>query len=93
MDDQRLPRLSLRDLLAASAVSAAGQAARKAGAAEPATPPILTEEDLERALPSLSNWGRWGREDQLGTLNFITAQRRAGRMRSISPSMAAWEMR
>jgi len=26
----------------------------------------------------LSNWGRWGRDDQLGTLNLITpAKRRA----------------
>jgi kynurenine formamidase len=30
----------------------------------------------------LSNWGRWGKEDQLGTLNFVTAEKRvaAGRL-------------
>ena len=25
---------------------------------------------------TLSNWGRWGDDDELGTLNFITAQTR-----------------
>ena len=27
-------------------------------------------------LDSLSNWGRWGADDQLGTLNFITPEKR-----------------
>ena len=31
---------------------------------------------LEQTLPSLTNWGRWGPDDQLDTLNFITAQTR-----------------
>ncbi|MDB5854398.1 MAG: Polyketide cyclase [Herminiimonas sp.] len=36
------------------------------------TASIQNDEDLDRLLPKLSNWGRWGTEDQLGTLNFIT---------------------
>ena len=28
--------------------------------------------DLDAVLPQLSNWGRWGDTDQLGTLNYIT---------------------
>lgn len=35
---------------------------------------ITSDADLEALLPRLSNWGRWGADDQLGTLNFITAQ-------------------
>jgi len=37
---------------------------------------MANEDDLERALPSLSNWGRWGPDDQLGTLNFMTSRTR-----------------
>jgi hypothetical protein len=33
---------------------------------------IRNDADLDRVLPALSNWGRWGPEDQLGTLNYIT---------------------
>ena len=28
-------------------------------------------------MDSLSNWGRWGPEDELGTLNLITPEKRA----------------
>lgn len=38
---------------------------------------LKTDSDIEHALPRLSNWGRWGSNDQLGTLNHITAERRA----------------
>jgi hypothetical protein len=33
---------------------------------------IQRDAELERALPALSNWGRWGPDDQLGTLNFMS---------------------
>jgi len=40
----------------------------------PATRPTITSDrDLDALLPQLSNWGRWGAADQLGTLNYITA--------------------
>lgn len=37
---------------------------------------VETDADIERLLPELTNWGRWGKEDQLGTLNYITAAHR-----------------
>src|SRR3989442_14818669 len=37
---------------------------------------IPTESDVIKMIDSLSNWGRWGAEDQLGTINFITPDRR-----------------
>ena len=37
---------------------------------------IPTEADVLKMLDSLSNWGRWGADDQLGTLNFITPDKR-----------------
>lgn len=34
-----------------------------------------TVEDVLRMARQYSNWGRWGAEDQLGTLNFITPEK------------------
>ena len=31
-------------------------------------------EAIEEASKKLSNWGRWGKDDQIGTLNHITPQ-------------------
>lgn len=36
------------------------------------TPP--TAADYERWSREFSNWGRWGSDDELGTLNFVTAE-------------------
>jgi kynurenine formamidase len=41
-----------------------------------ARPPIATEEDFRRALKELSNWGRWGDQDELGAANLITPAKR-----------------
>ena len=38
--------------------------------------PKLTKSDIEGMMKSLSNWGRWGAEDELGTLNLITPDKR-----------------
>jgi kynurenine formamidase len=37
---------------------------------------LPTEQDVIKMMDSLSNWGRWGRDDQLGTLNLITPEHR-----------------
>ena len=34
-----------------------------------------TEQEVLGYFDSLSNWGRWGEDDQMGTLNFITAEK------------------
>ena len=39
-----------------------------------ATP--MTEAEAIGLMDSLSNWGRWGAEDELGTLNFVTPEKR-----------------
>ncbi|MBS24797.1 MAG: cyclase [Gammaproteobacteria bacterium] len=39
-------------------------------------PSIETNEDFHRAMEELSNWGRWGPEDELGQANFITREKR-----------------
>ncbi|GJM13465.1 MAG: cyclase [Pseudohongiella sp.] len=39
-------------------------------------PPMETEADFQRAMDELSNWGRWGDEDELGAANLITSEKR-----------------
>jgi kynurenine formamidase len=36
-----------------------------------------TEQDVRNYFETLSNWGRWGEDDRLGTLNLITSENRA----------------
>ena len=40
------------------------------------TPPPVSKEIFEQWMTELSNWGRWGKEDELGTLNLITSKKR-----------------
>ncbi|MCA9146078.1 MAG: cyclase family protein [Planctomycetales bacterium] len=40
------------------------------------SPRELTKADIERLHSELSNWGRWGKDDQLGALNLITPEKR-----------------
>ena len=71
--------LSRRSFLESSLAGLAAAFLAPAVTAETATAEthrIMTDDDIERLLPQLSNWGRWGREDQLGTLNYITPQTR-----------------
>ena len=44
---------------------------------------IPTEADVLKMLDTLSNWGRWGADDQLGTINLITPAKRAPRRRLV----------
>lgn len=36
----------------------------------------LTNSDIDRMMSELSNWGRWGKEDQLGAMNLVTPAKR-----------------
>jgi kynurenine formamidase len=63
-----------RNFLTASAAAALIPTAQ----AEPAEkyPRNLTKDDIDRWMTELSNWGRWGKDDQAGTVNLITAAKR-----------------
>lgn len=39
-------------------------------------PPMKTNADYHRAMNELSNWGRWGDDDELGAVNLITPEKR-----------------
>ncbi|MEE2791960.1 MAG: cyclase family protein [Acidobacteriota bacterium] len=38
--------------------------------------PAITESQVNQWMQELSNWGRWGADDQLGTVNLITPTKR-----------------
>ena len=42
----------------------------------PAPGRTVTEPEYERWKKDLSNWGRWGKDDQIGALNLITPSKR-----------------
>src|SRR5712691_13248752 len=37
---------------------------------------VVTGAEYERWKKELSNWGRWGKDDQIGALNLITPEKR-----------------
>jgi kynurenine formamidase len=37
---------------------------------------VLNKENFVRMMTSISNWGRWGKDDQRGSLNLITPEKR-----------------
>ena len=41
------------------------------------TTPRLSAVEVKGLFEKLSNWGRWGKDDERGALNFITPQKRA----------------
>jgi len=45
---------------------------------------IPTKEELDAMFTSLRNWGRWGADDQRGTLNFLTDECRTAATRLVA---------
>ena len=43
----------------------------------------LTAQDIDAMMASLSNWGRWGKNDQLGALNLITPEKRRAAVQEV----------
>ena len=66
-------RLTIRWLLfALLAVTVHGQ---QPDAPNPRHPPV-TKAQVDRWMTDVSNWGRWGKDDQLGALNLVTPEKR-----------------
>ena len=59
---------------------------------KPSTRHVMTLTDIDRQLKELSNWNRWGDDDELGSLNLITpkTRRRAAKLvkRGVTVSLA-----
>jgi kynurenine formamidase len=69
----RLVAVSLAALVVAGGANAIG--ARQEGSRGAASHAV-TKAEYDRWKTELSNWGRWGKEDQLGALNLITPAKR-----------------
>ena len=41
------------------------------------SPPLVSQALYERWIDDLSNWGRWGPDDELGAFNLVTSEKRA----------------
>ncbi len=54
------------------AAALVGQAASQGSSSRP----LVSEAQFEAWQTQLSNWGRWGKDDELGTLNLITPEKR-----------------
>lgn len=66
-----------RNIALAGALLLAGSTLWFANAAETgAAAQPITKEQIAKWMTELSNWGRWGKDDQKGTLNLITAAKR-----------------
>ena len=67
-------------LAIAVGATAAAHAFRPAAIADA---PVTTKAQVDRWMTELSNWGRWGKTDQIGTLNLITAEKRKQALRLV----------
>jgi kynurenine formamidase len=80
-------------LLASPAGHAQQGAAPPAASSSSAVRPAVALGEFEKWKTELSNWGRWGKEDEIGALNLITPAKRrqaAGLVRDgVSVSLAA----
>jgi kynurenine formamidase len=68
-------RERLRWLGMLAGVAAAGKFAAPLRA-DDKYPRNLTKADIDRWMTELANWGRWGKQDQAGTVNLITPAKR-----------------
>jgi kynurenine formamidase len=59
-----------------AAVAARVAFSQQAAGASRATGHVVTQSQLDGWKTSLSNWGRWGKDDEKGTLNLITPAKR-----------------
>ena len=51
-------------------------------------PAPMDDEEFNKLLEDISNWGRWGAEDQLGTLNTITPRKRVKASRLVKKGIS-----
>ena len=57
-------------------MAAAGITVAAQGSPGRGRPTLTTEADFRQAMKELSNWGRWGKDDELGSANLITPAKR-----------------
>src|SRR5262249_59503464 len=73
---QRKTPMNLLRIVGLSALILVSAGLFYAGLAQNAAHPLVTRAQYEQWQTELSNWGRWGKDDQLGTLNLVTPAKR-----------------
>lgn len=48
----------------------------------------LTKADIDKLMAELSNWGRWGKDDQLGAMNLITSAKRKDALKLVKEGVS-----
>jgi kynurenine formamidase len=72
----RTARLTVLVAIAIGTLVTIGRMTAAPGAPASGSTHTVTKADVEKWKKDLSNWGRWGKDDQIGTLNLITAAKR-----------------
>jgi hypothetical protein len=72
----RRPNTALLTVVAAVVAAWALAGQRAQGQAPPAGQSSVTKAQFEKWMTELSNWGRWGKDDERGALNLITPAKR-----------------
>ena len=76
-------------LLLATGLFACEDAGREGAVSEGRTyPAMTTEAEYLRAMDELSNWGRWGADDELGAANLITLEKRVAAAALVSEGIS-----
>ncbi|MEM7020857.1 MAG: cyclase family protein [Pseudomonadota bacterium] len=52
------------------------------------TPAQVSKVEFDKWMQEISNWGRWGKEDELGTLNLITPEKRKAAAKLVEDGVA-----
>jgi kynurenine formamidase len=63
-------------LMLACAMTTGAALSQDAGSQGTSPRPLVTKAEYERWQTELSNWNRWGKDDEMGTLNLITPAKR-----------------
>jgi hypothetical protein len=72
----RTPMIGMVALVLIAAVRATIGVSPAASAQDRPIHPLVTQAEYDRWRAELSNWGRWGKDDEMGTLNLITPAKR-----------------
>src|SRR5882672_1514083 len=64
--------IGISALILVVTISVAAALSRAAGPQATVAHPLVTKAEYDRWQKELSNWGRWGKDDEMGTLNLVT---------------------
>src|SRR5438067_72679 len=79
--DRRL--LVLLGIVLLATATALSSRVAPAALAQAASNHNATRADFDRLMKELSNWGRWGKDDQMGAVNLITPAKRKSALASV----------